>query len=258
MDPAAFEAAITARTKAVIPVHMYGHPADMDAINRIAAQHDIAVIEDAAPGIGSTYHGRPVGALGRIAVFSFQGAKPIVTGEGGMLVTRDEALFEKASWYWDHCRTRGEILCIDGIGYKYKMSNLQAALGLAQLERITEIIAKRRKIFDWYKDRLGDIDGLVLNTEREGCTNSYYVPTIVLEGEFGLDADALMAALDEVGIASRPFFRCISKFPMFSPATTPVADFLARNGVNLPCPSNLTEEDADYVSTKIREFLAGK
>jgi perosamine synthetase len=258
MNPEAFAAAITAKTKVVIPVHMYGHPAEMDEINCIAAAHDITVVEDAAPGIGGLYKGRPAGSLGRVAVFSFQGAKPIVTGEGGMVVTNDPDLFDKMHWYWDHCRARDKILVTDGIGYKYKMSNLQAALGLAQLERADEIIAKRRQIFFWYQERLGDIDGLRLNAERDQCRNTYYVPTIVLEGKFDLDAEGLMTALADAGIANRPFFRCISKFPMFEAVETPVADFLAANGVNLPCPSNLTEGEADYVAMKVRDLLIGR
>lgn len=255
MDPEKFRAAITPRTKAVIPVHMYGHPADMDAINAIAAEYGIAVIEDAAPGIGSRYHDKPTGSLALAAAFSFQGAKPLVMGEGGALVTNDENFFDKAHWYWDHCREPGKVLVNNGIGFKYKLSNIQAALGLAQLERADEIIGKRRQIFFWYRDRLGDIEGLRLNAEREGCYNSYYVPTIVLDGEFAVDAEELMRRLDERGIRNRPFFRCISKFAMFHPVHAPVAEHLAAHGINLPCASQLTEDDIDYVAAAVRELL---
>lgn len=258
MDPEKFRAAITSRTKAVIPVHMFGHPADMDAINAIAAEHGIAVIEDAAPGIGSRYHGKPTGSLSLAAAFSFQGAKPLVMGEGGCLVTSDENFYDKAHWYWDHCREAGKTLVNNGIGYKYKLSNIQAALGLAQLERADEIIAKRRQIFFWYRDRLQDIAGLRLNAEREGCFNNYYVPTIVLDGDFAVTPEELMQRLDEVGIKNRPFFRCISKFAMFTPVVTPVADHLAARGINLPCASQMTESQVDQVTTVTRRWLLGR
>ena len=246
LDPESFARAITVRTKAVIPVHMYGHPADMDAIEELARENGIAVIEDAAPGIGSKYKGRPTGTLGLAGTFSFQGAKPIVTGEGGMLVTNDENFYDRAYYYWDHCRDPNATLMTTGIGLKYKMSNIQAALGLAQIERADEIIGKRRQIFQWYRERLGHINGLTLNVERPDCYNNFYVPTIVLDRDFGITPTDLMARLDDEGVRNRPFFRCISKLPMFEPAETPVADHLAARGINLPCATLLREEDVDY------------
>lgn len=255
MDPEAFRRAITPRTKAVIPVHMFGHPADMDAINAIAAEHGIAVIEDAAPGIGSRYKDKPAGSLSLAAAFSFQGAKPLVTGEGGALVTNDENFYDRAYYYWDHCRNNSQVLYNTGIGVKYKMSNIQAALGLAQVERADEIINKRREIFFWYRDALGNLPSLRLNTEHDGDFNNYYVPSIVLEGRFKMNQNELMAHMDEHGVRNRPFFRCISKFPMFKPAHTPVADHLATNGINLPCATMLTREDVDYAATVVRNGL---
>ena len=258
MDPKCFRDAITPRTKAVIPVHMYGHPADMDAVNAIAAEHGIAVIEDAAPGIGSKHHGKPVGSLGLAAAFSFQGAKPLVTGEGGMLVTSDEDFYDRAYYYWDHCRDKSRVLYNTGVGLKYKMSNVQAALGLAQVERAQEIINRRRQIFFWYRDRLGDIPGLTLNVERPGVWNNFYVPTMILDADFGIEPEELMQRMDAEGVRNRPFFRCISKFPMFQPAGTPVADHLAARGINLPCASRLTEEDVDYAAGVVRKLLLGR
>lgn len=257
MDPEAFRAAITPRTKAVIPVHMYGHPAEMGAINAIAAEHGIAVIEDAAPGIGSKYHGKPAGSLGLAAAFSFQGAKPLVTGEGGMLVTSDDNFYDRAYYYWDHCRDTSKVLFNTGIGVKYKMANVLAALGLAQVERADEIIGKRRQIYFWYRDRLGDVPGLSLNVERENVYNSFYVPTMVLDADFGIEPAELMQRMDAEGVKNRPFFRCLSKFPMFKPADTPVSDHLAARGINLPCASKLTEDDVDYAAGVVRKLLLG-
>ncbi|MCK4341778.1 MAG: DegT/DnrJ/EryC1/StrS family aminotransferase [Phycisphaerae bacterium] len=258
LDPRAFERAITPRTKAVIPVDLYGTPSDKDAILRIAAEHGLAVIEDAAPGIGSRYHGRLCGSFGLAGVFSFQGAKPLATGEGGMLVTNDENFYDRCYYYWDHCRDKSEVLYNTDLGFKYKMSNVQAALGLAQLERVDEIIAKRRQIFFWYRERLGGIPGLRMNVEPEGCFCNYYVPTIILEGSFPLAARTLGQRLDAAGIRNRPFFRPLSKLPMFAPVTTPVADRLAETGLNLPCATLLTEDDVDYVSRFVRRELTGQ
>ena len=255
LDPVAFRKAITSRTKAVIPVDMYGHPSDKDEILRIAAEHGIAVIEDAAPGIGSRYKDRACGSFGLAGCFSFQGAKPLVTGEGGMLVTNDEKFYERCYYFWDYCREKGKVLYNTDIGYKFKMSNIQAALGLAQLERADEIIGKRRQIFFWYRDRLKDISGLRMNVEQEGCFCNFYVPTIVLDGKFPVNAETLMARLDEKGIRNRPFFRPLSKLPMFQAAKTPVADHLGANGINLPCASKLTEDDVHYVCQHLRKEL---
>ena len=254
MDPRRFEAAITERTKAVIPVDMYGHPSDKDAITKIAQKHGIAVVEDAAPGIGSRYADRLVGSFGDIGVFSFQGAKPLATGEGGMLVTDDDELYAKCHYYWDHCRQPGETLFNTDIGFKYKMSNLQAALGLAQLERVNEIVGKRRQIFAWYQERLRDLPGIRLNVERENCYNNFYVPTIVLD-DTPCTAQELMAALDREQIGHRPFFRPLSKLPMFQPCETPVADALARDGINLPCATLMTEAQVERTCQVLRREL---
>lgn len=255
MDPECFRKAITSKTKAVIPVHMYGHPADMDAINKIADEHGIKVIEDAAPGIGSIYKNKPVGSLSLAAAFSFQGAKPLVTGEGGALVTSDENFYDRAYYYWDHCRDKDKVLYNTGVGLKYKMSNIQAALGFAQLERIEEIINKRREIFFWYKKRLSDLECITLNVERPDVYNNFYVPTIILAENFNISRDEVMEKMQAEGVCNRPFFRCLSKFPMYNMANTPIADFLANQGINLPCASKLTEDDVDYAATIIRRIL---
>ena len=256
MDPEAVKKAITKNTRAIIPVDMYGHPADKDALAAIADEHGLSIIEDAAPGIGSRYQGRMVGSFGKASAFSFQGAKPLVTGEGGMIVTDDDDFFDRCYYYWDHCREPGKVLFNSDIGYKFKMANPLAALGLAQLERADEIISKRRQIFAWYNQRLEAIDGLRLNVERPGCYSNFYVPTIILEGSFPISVEELMRKMDASGIANRPFFRPLSKLPMFTPAQTPVADRLARQGINLPCASIMNEEQVERVCTLIRREVS--
>jgi perosamine synthetase len=256
IDPIDIEKKITSKTKAIIPVHMYGHPADMEKINSIAEEYGLIVIEDAAPGIGSKINNKLVGSFGKAAAFSFQGAKPIVTGEGGMLVTNDENFYDKAFFYWDHCREQGKVLNNIDIGVKYKMSNIQAALGLAQLERIDEIIDKRRMIFSWYKERLESHPLLKLNTEREGYYNNFYVPSIIISDDCKLSQNVIMDQMTHKGVLNRPFFRCISKMmPEYNPSITPVADSIVSHGINLPCASMLKEDDIDYACKVILDTV---
>lgn len=256
IDPEDIRKKITNKTKAIIPVHMYGHPANMIEINKIAKEFGLTVIEDSAPSIGSKINDQLTGTFGLGAGFSFQGAKPIVTGEGGMLVTNDDNFYDKCFYYWDHCRKKGEVLFNDNYGLKYKMSNIQAALGLAQLERINEIIQKRRQIFFWYQRELQDNPFITLNTEREGIYNNFYIPTIILSSEFTMDTTTVMKELADNGVANRPFFRCISKMMGHAPANTPVADFIASKGINLPCATIVTEEDIVYVSEIINKVVS--
>jgi perosamine synthetase len=173
-----------------------------------------------------------------------------------MFVTNDADFFDRAHYYWDHCRDKTKVLFNNGIGFKYKMPNIVAALGLAQLERAGEIIEKRRQIFFWYKERLGGIKGLSMNIERPGAYNNFYVPTIILEKDFGISPQELMRKMESEGVKNRPFFRCISKFPMFKPVKAPNADWLAARGINLPCATVLTEDDIDYSAEVIKKYLA--
>jgi perosamine synthetase len=188
LDPHSFAACITPRTRAVIPVDLYGGMPDMEAINRIAGDRGIAVIEDAAQAIGSGYRGRRAGAFGDAGVFSFHGSKTLTTGEGGMMVTDRDDLYERARVLSDHGRPPGDRIFMNSeVAFKYKMSSTQAALGLAQLERIDELIARKRQIFHWYRDELMDLAGVTLNREPNGSVNSYWMVTIILDTALGLD-----------------------------------------------------------------------
>ncbi len=263
LSPSSFEAAITPRTKAVIPVNLYGGMADYDAINRIAQRHSIAVIEDAAESIGSRLHGRPSGSFGTTGVFSFHGSKTLTTGEGGMLVTTDRALHEHIQVLRDHGRQPGDRFFYNTeVGWKYKMSSMQAALGLAQLERIDELVDRKRRVFAWYRDRLSDLGDIQLNHEPDGVLNTYWMVTALLPERVGgkrITMDALSAA----GIDSRPFFHPLSSLPAY--AGTPQAAAasgantvcyrIAPNGVNLPSGLGLRETDVDRVCGVLRELL---
>ena len=216
------ERCITPRTRAVIPVDLYGGLPDMDAIVALARRRNIAVIEDAAQAAGGLYKGRPAGSLGDVGVFSFHGSKTLTTGEGGMLVTDDQALYERARTLGNHGRLPGSKMFWNGeVAYKYKMSSMQAALGLAQLERLEELIARKRETFAWYREELDGVAGVTLNAEAEGTRNVYWMVTVILDATLGIEKEPLMANLKEQGIASRPFFYPLSSLPAYAGQTEP-------------------------------------
>ncbi len=257
MDPQSVKKAITKKTKAVMPVHLYGHPANMGEINSIAKEHDLYVLEDACPSLGATFKGKKTGNLGDMAAFSFQGAKVAVIGEGGMLVTNNSKLFEKASYIADLGRDRNRgAFWHTIVGYKYRMANIQASLGLAQLERIESLVEKKRKIFQWYHKRLGKIDGISMNVEKDWAKNTYWMSSIVLEKKLGITRDELMVKLKERMIDTRPFFFPFSMLPMYkTKSDNPVSYDKGLNGINLPSGVMLTEKEVGYVASQIIDLL---
>lgn len=257
MDPDKIEQLITKKTKAIMPVHLYGHPAEMDKICEIAKKHNLLIIEDAAPSIGAEFKGRKTGSFGNAAVFSFQGAKLLVTGEGGMIVSNDKNLIAKIEKLNAHGRAIDPPapFWIDEIGYKYKMSNVQAALGLAQLERIEDLIQKKRHIFNRYFDNLSSIDGLLMNKEAEWAKSIYWMSSIYLEKEFPISRNELMKKLKEDKIDSRAVFPAISQYPMWETQNNPVAKHIGENSINLPSGYHLKDEQIDYISERIKHHL---
>ncbi len=205
IDPDAVEAAITPATKAIIPVGLYGSMADWSRLRSIADRHDLFLLEDAAEALGSTYQGRQAGSLGDVGVYSFHGSKTVATGEGGMLVTDDDALHRRVMTLRDHGRPPGDRFFVNNeVAFKYKMSAVQAALGLGQMERFDELITAKRRIFTLYKERLGTLQGVALNTEPPGTTNSYWMVTIIPDEDYGLDKFAIMEGLSERNIDFAP------------------------------------------------------
>ena len=199
-----FEALITPRTKAVIPVDLYGNMPDMDAIREVARQRGIAIVEDAAEAIGSEYKGRKAGSFGDVGVFSFHGSKTLTTGEGGMLITDNDKLFERARFLRDHGRKPGDKMFFNHeVAYKYKMSSMQAALGLAQLERIEELLEQKRRTFAWYEAELKDVEGLTLNYAAPETKPVYWMITVILDPKFDLPKERLMEKLSERDIDCR-------------------------------------------------------
>jgi perosamine synthetase len=266
LDAKAFAACITPRTKAVIPVDLYGGMPDMDAIGEIARGHGIAVIEDAAEAVGATYKGRPAGSCGKTGACSFHGSKTLATGEGGLLVTDDEALYERVMVLRDHGRPPGDRLFYnDEVAYKYRMSALQAALGLAQLERLDELVAKKRRIFGWYRERLADEPGLRLNHEPAGVMNSYWMVTLIFNSALGFDKIALMRKLEARAIASRPFFFPLSDLPAYRETKEAgrarernrVAYEISPYGINLPSALSLEAGDIDIICRELKAIFRG-
>ena len=254
IDPAQVEAAITPRTRAILAVHLYGNLCALDQLVAIGARHGIPVIEDAAEAIGSVYHGRRAGSIGTFGTFSFHGTKTVTTGEGGMFVTNDAALYERVLTLSNHGRTRGQTkqFWADIVGMKYKLSNIQAAIGCAQMERIDELIAGKRRVFNAYAEALGDLP-MAMNPEPEGCTNGYWMPTIVADEKLNFDRDVLLAAFKAENIDGRVFFWPLSMLPMFASRPDNVVSYgLYPRAVNLPSYHDLRDEEISRVITAVR------
>lgn len=248
IDPEKIEEKITDATKAIIPVHLYGHPCNMAAILNIARDHDLYVIEDAAEAHGAEYNGKKVGASGDIGCFSFYGNKIITTGEGGMCTTNNEELAERMRFLRDHGMHPEKRYWHEVVGFNYRMTNVQAAIGVAQLERIDYIIEKKREIARWYAKYLGGVVGVVLHPEMSWAKNVYWMYSILVES----GRDDLMKKLKEEGIDTRPFFYPLHQLPPHQrDEGFQVADRLAREGVNLPSSPTIDEETVRYVSEKI-------
>jgi Predicted pyridoxal phosphate-dependent enzyme apparently involved in regulation of cell wall biogenesis len=249
LDSAAFERAITPRTKAAIVVDLYGNMPDWGAIEAVAARHGIALIEDSAEAIGSRYRERPAGSFGAASVFSFHGSKTLTTGEGGMLLTDDEALLRRWLTLRNHGCAPGDIMFFnEEVGFKYRMSGMQAALGLAQLERLDELIVRKREIFGWYRDRLSGVAEVSLNNEASDVFNTYWMVTVLAGRDLGVNKETLIPRLRERGVDVRPFFYPLSAIPAYrdhpsataARARNPNAYDISPRGVNLPSGYNMT------------------
>jgi perosamine synthetase len=258
IDPDLVEAAITPRTKAILAVHLYGNLCDMERLLAIAEKHGIPVIEDAAEAIGSEYFGKRAGSMGRFGAFSFHGTKTVTTGEGGMFVTDDAALFERVLTLSNHGRARGQPKQFwpDVVGFKYKMSNIQAALGCAQMERIAELISRKRQIFHYYRDRLRDLSGVRMNPEPSNVVNGAWMPTVVLDATTGVTREKLVAAFAADNIDARVFFYPLSGLPMFETMRgNRYAWEIPGRAINLPSYHDMTDLEQDRVVRTVRRVL---
>ena len=253
------EEKITEKTKAIMPVHIYGHPCDMDPIMEVAREHDLYVVEDAAEAHGAEYKGRKAGGIGDIGCFSFYANKIITTGEGGMVVTNDDEIAERAQSLRNLCFPREKRIYLHSeVGYNYRMTNIQAAIGLAQFERIDELAEMRRRNAHWYNEYLKDVKGIRLPVEKKWAKNVYWMYSILIEDEFGMSRDELMEELEKRGIETRTFFIPMHEQPvfqnmgLFNGERHPVAEELARMGMYLPSSSGLKEEEIRCVCDAIK------
>ena len=259
IDPAKIEKAITPKTKAIIVVHVYGNVCDMNSIMAIAKRHNLKVLEDAAEGIGSEYQGQKVGSIGDAGVFSFHGTKTVSTGEGGMVITNNPELSEKVRILNDHGRNpkdpENKIFWMRNYGYKYKISNLQAAMGCAQVERINELVDKKRQIFDLYRQFLGE-GRFQMNPEPAGTRNGYWLPTLVFDKALNVDREKLFEHHKRFNIDTRPLFFPLSSLPMFERCLhNEVAYDIYERGINLPSYHDLSEEEQYFVIQVTKDFL---
>lgn len=257
IDPKAIKSAITEKTKAIMLVHSFGHPAQMDEIMEIAQTHNLKVIEDAAPAMGAEFKGKKVGTFGDIACFSFHGAKITVSGEGGIFVTDDEELYKKASLLASMGRTDSKaVFWADEIGYQYTIGNLSASLALAQVERIDELVQRKRDIFNWYYERLKDVDGIKIISEKKDCKSNYCYPSILLEDSISTPRDEVISKLKDLNIHCRPAFPRMSLFPMYEQRFPNIeAEKAEKRGISLASASNLTKDDIDFVCDSLLNII---
>ncbi|OGH06077.1 MAG: hypothetical protein A2W22_04135 [Candidatus Levybacteria bacterium RBG_16_35_11] len=254
IDPEKIEEKISKRTKAIIAVHLYGHPCDMDIINEIARQHKLIVIEDACEAHGALYKSRPTGSLSRAGCFSFFGNKTITTGEGGMIVSNDKKLIEKINYLKFHSMTKKNYYYHDSIGFNYRLTNLQSAFGLAQLEKVQEVLKKKRKNAEIYNLLLKDIDEVRLPVEKNWAKSSYWLYSIVLRKK-GL-RNKLIKALRKKNIDTRPFFIPMHALPMFrQKGDFRNSSFLSENGMNLPSSPLLEENQIEFICEQIKKII---
>jgi perosamine synthetase len=258
LDASQIASRVNDRTKAIMPVHIYGHPADMDPILEIAEKHRISVVEDAAEAHGASYKGRRAGSLGDVASFSFYSNKIITTGEGGMNVTDDKALAERMAWLRAHAFGRkGKHFWHEELGFGYRMSALQAAVGLAQFEQIDLMVERRVRHARLYNELLKDAKGVVLPPEKEWAKNVFWMYSIRLPDQ--KTRDSLMRYLSGTGIETRTFFFPIHRQPYYARRYEgqdfPVADLLSETGMNLPSGNGLSDDEIEDVCGAVKSFL---
>ncbi|MDR0661827.1 MAG: DegT/DnrJ/EryC1/StrS family aminotransferase [Holosporales bacterium] len=258
LDPRAVEKAITPKTKAIIAVHVYSNLCEMDTLLNLGKAHGIPLIEDSAEALGSVYHGKRAGSMGIFGTFSFHGTKTISTGEGGMLVTSDPVLYDKVVTLNNHGRSphQKKQFWPDIVGHKYKISNVQAAIGCAQMERVEEIVARKREILSLYQKKFSSFLEITMNPEPEGCVNGAWMPTVVFSRESGVTRELLQEAFKEENIDARVFFWPLSSLPMFpSCPENKVAWDIPNRAINLPGYHDMTEEEMDRVASVVVRCL---
>ena len=263
MVPSEVESRITSRTRAIMTVHIYGLPIDMAPLQALARKHGIAIIEDAAEMHGQTYRNDPCGSFGDVATFSFYANKHVTTGEGGMIVTDDAEIAERCRSLRNLCFRSDRRFVHDALGWNFRMSNLQAAVGLAQLERLDEFVTRKRAMGALYNRLLGDVAGIQLPVaSTEWAHNIYWVYGVVLDDAVDIQADEIMGRLASKGVGSRAFFWPMHEQPVFRKMGLflgekyPVAERISRRGLYLPSGLGLSNAEIERSAQALREILA--
>jgi perosamine synthetase len=255
ISPEAIKKAITPKTKAIIPVHLYGHPANMEEINKIAKKYNLFVIEDAAEAHGAKINGKKVGGFSDAGVFSFYGNKIITSGEGGMITTDDEELYKKMRYLRDHAMSKEKRYWHTEVGFNYRMTNLQAALGVAQFERIDELLTKKKEIFEWYQKGLKDIERIKLNHQESWVKNVYWMVCMEIDGFNKNQRDEFIQELKTKNIDSRPYFYPVSDMPMYENSNTPITHKVYQKGLNLPSYFDLSKSQVEYICEQVKRMI---
>jgi perosamine synthetase len=259
IDVTKIENLITSKTKAIMPVHLYGNPCDMVAIMNIAKKHNLLVIEDAAEALGSLYNAKPVGTFGDVATFSFFGNKTITTGEGGMIVFKNPEVAQKATMLRDHGMNKSKRYWHDEVGYNYRLTNIQAAIGVAQLERLDEFVAAKRNIAHQYNNSLKDCGFFQLPQELNNTHNSYWLYTVIVKENAPFIRNEIMAFLDQLGIETRPVFYPAHEMPPY--VKFGIKENLTNStkasyaGFSLPSAVSLSNDEIDRVCKALQQFI---
>lgn len=258
IDPKSIERLLTKKTKAIIPVHLYGNPCNMNEIIKIAKTNNLFVIEDSAEALGSEYFGQKTGSFGDISTFSFYGNKTITTGEGGMVVTNDREIANKLKILKGQGMNPNRRYWFDIIGYNYRMTNMQAAIGCAQMERVDELVRAKRNIAKLYHEYLMNIPDITIPIEKIHTKNTYWMYSIVLNNYCREKREKFREELEKLGIETRPFFYLITEMPPYNKHKSgecKIAKLLADKGINLPSSTILKEEEIEYICRKVKKCL---
>lgn len=265
LSPNSFEKSITPKTKAVVVVDLYGNMPQMEKISAIAKKHKIFVIEDAAEAIGAEIKGKKAGTFGDISAFSFNATKIMIAGHGGMVATDNQKLFDRCELLYHHGMipyNKKTFWSVE-IGYNYQWTNIQAALALAQLRRLDELISKKRELYKWYRERLDNIEGISLNEEAPDTKSSFWIINAILSGKYKIKKEKIMEEFRQYGIDTRPFFYPVSSQPAYLKyckgknykKKNPVSYKISPFGISLPYSFKLTESDVEYICKIFLEIL---
>jgi perosamine synthetase len=256
LDPEAVRRALTRRTRAIVAVHLYGNPPDLGALGALARRHRVALVEDAAEGLGATWRGRPAGSVGALGTFSFYGNKVLTTGEGGMVVTRSRALDARLRHLRDHGMSPRRRYYHDVLAFNYRMTALQGALGLAQLERLDGFLTRRARIAQWYRAALRDVPGVHEPVPLPAAQAVAWLYTVAVEGWTRRRRDAAIASLRRSGVDSRPVFVPMSRLPMYRRRPLPVSDDLSARGISLPTHAGLRRAEVAEIAAAFARAVA--